>query len=378
VERALAKDPADRFRDCEEMAEVLHEARTETERAAATARTARRPNGSSPGGGGTPLQGVADGELSTAATAIVGPGAHAQRAVVDEAKATVARTRRYSGGDGQAPPPSSPSGGHGRRRRGFIASLAVLPLIAVALGAAVLVGQRAHTNVPELRGLRLGGVVARARRLHVRPAFSRRHSDAARGTAIAQRPAPGTRVVNGTTVHVVLSAGPPPVTVPSVVGQPAPGAESQIAHAGLRYSTSTVVAPESEAGVVVRQSPGPASSAPRGSTVALSVSETPRWRPLTTFSGVDDGHSVAFRILGRRWRVSYSMGFRGTCEFLVVCGGPHAEVLNLDNDSAFGGFDLEEGESQTHVVDSGPGLYRLQVSGGRDSARWSMTVEDLY
>ena len=87
---------------------------------------------------------------------------------------------------------------------------------------------------------------------------------------------------------------------------------------------------------------------------------------------------MAFRILGRRWRVSYSMGFRGTCEFLVVCGGPHAEVLNLDNDSAFGGFDLEEGESQTHVVDSGPCLYRVEVSGGRDSARWSMTVEDLY
>ena len=38
----------------------------------------------------------------------------------------------------------------------------------------------------------------------------------------------------------------------------------------------------------------------------------------------------------------------------------------------------EEGESQTHTFSSGAGLYRLVVSGGRDSARWSMTVEDYY
>jgi hypothetical protein len=185
-------------------------------------------------------------------------------------------------------------------------------------------------------------------------------------------------VADGSTVHVVLSAGPPPVTVPSVVGESASAGESLIAHAGLRYATSTVAEPEAQPGVVVRQSPGPASSVPQGTTITLSISETPRWRPLTTFSGIDDGHSVAFRILGHRWRLSYGMQFRGTCVFLVVCGGPHAEVENLETDSSFGGFDLQEGEAQTHVVNSGPGLYRVQVSGGRDSARWSMTVEDLY
>ena len=128
----------------------------------------------------------------------------------------------------------------------------------------------------------------------------------------------------------------------------------------------------------MKQSPGPAATIPRGSTVALSVSEAPRWRPLTTFSGVDNGQSVPFRILGSKWRVTYSMSYQGTCLLLVVCFGPSAEARNLQTNSTFGSFELGEGESQTHTFSSGAGLYSLLISGGRDSARWSMTVEDYY
>jgi hypothetical protein len=221
-------------------------------------------------------------------------------------------------------------------------------------------------------------VEARARRLHLRPAFATRYADTRAGIAIAQAPAVGTRVADGSIVHVVLSAGPPPVAVPATVGETAASAESAIANAGLRYSVTEVAAPGRPAGVVVRQSPGPPVSAPRGSTVALSVAETPIWRTLTTFSGVDDGRSVAFHILGSRWRVTYSMSFQGTCLLLVVCGGPSAQARNAQSGAGAGGFELEEGEAQTHVFDSGSGVYRLLVSGGRDSARWSMTVQDYY
>ena len=72
------------------------------------------------------------------------------------------------------------------------------------------------------------------------------------------------------------------------------------------------------------------------------------------------------------------MSYQGTCLLLVVCGGPSAEARNLQTGSSAGSFELGEGESQTHTFNSGPGLYRLEVSGGRDSARWSMTVEDYY
>ena len=89
--------------------------------------------------------------------------------------------------------------------------------------------------------------------------FSTSHSPTAAGIAIAQNPSSGTRVIDGATVHVVLSSGP-------------------------------------------------------------------QWRALTTFSGVDDGKSVPFRILGSKWRVNYSMSYEGSCTLLVVCFGPSAEV----------------------------------------------------
>jgi hypothetical protein len=221
-------------------------------------------------------------------------------------------------------------------------------------------------------------VEARARRLHLRPTFSTRYSTAAAGIAIAQDPAAGKLLAEGSTVRVLLSAGPPPVSVPTVVGQPSISAESKLAAAGLRSGVTFVPAPGSTANDVVRQSPRPTATVPRGSTVALSVAEAPRWRPLTTFSGVDDGSSVAFRIQGSRWRVSYSMSYRESCLLLVVCLGPSAKAQNLQSGASAGGFDLGEGPAQTHTFDSGPGLFRVSISGGQDSARWSMTVEDYY
>ena len=156
--------------------------------------------------------------------------------------------------------------------------------------------------------------------------------------------------------------------VPGVVGRSSGAAESQLARAGLRYTTSLVAAPGSQPGVVTRQSPASATSARRGAIVALSVAETPRWRTLTSFSGVNDGQSVPFQILGAKWRVVYHMAYVGTCTLLVVCFGPSAEVENLKTTATFGQFELGEGETETRTFASGPGLYRLSVSGGHDSA----------
>jgi hypothetical protein len=150
-----------------------------------------------------------------------------------------------------------------------------------------------------------------------------------------------------------------------------------LANGGLRYVVTLVPAPGSEAGVVMQQSPAPHATVPSGSTVALNVAETPHWRALTSFSGVDDGQSVPFRILGRQWRVTYNMAYQGTCLLVLYCFGPSAEAQDLQTGSGFGGFELAEGSS-THTFHGRPGLYRLVVSGGHDSARWSMTVDDYY
>jgi hypothetical protein len=168
------------------------------------------------------------------------------------------------------------------------------------------------------------------------------------------------------------------VQVPAVVGQSAASAERAIARAGLRSDVKLVAAPGSTAGLVTRQSPLPGVGARHGSRVALSIAEAPRWRTLTTFSGIDDGRSVPVGIEGRRWRVSYSMSYVGSCTLVLVCFGPSAAASNVRTGASFEGFDLSSGSGHGHTFDSGPGLYRIDVSGGQDSARWTMTIQDYY
>jgi hypothetical protein len=168
------------------------------------------------------------------------------------------------------------------------------------------------------------------------------------------------------------------VQVPAVVGQSAASAERAIARAGLRSGVKLVAAPGSTAGLVTRQSPLPGVAARHGSRVALSIVEAPRWRTLTTFSGIDDGRSVPVGIEGRRWRVNYSMSYVGSCTLVFVCFGPSAAASNVRTGANFDGFDLSSGSGHGHTFDSGPGLYRIDISGGQDSARWTMTIQDYY
>jgi Protein kinase domain len=335
VERALAKDPAERYRDGAAMAGAL--------RAAGPVGKLAAVDGSNGGGDGDGEDGAGnsaggedegggagDGraredeasaalgeEAGRSATVVLSDPTRIDRSAAPTVVAAAAATRVMGSGSGSgagSPPPSARGRGAGRRIR---PRQIALPATLLALGAGVLVAVLllttgsgvAHTSVPEIRGLPRGGVEARAQRLHVRPAFTASHSVTAAGIAIAQNPSAGTRVTDGATVHVVLSSGP-------------------------------------------------------------------QWRALTTFTGVNNGESVPFRILGAKWRVVYQMAYEGSCTLLFVCFGPSAEVNNLTTGASFGGFELGEGSTETHTFDSGPGLYRLEISAGHDSARWSMTVED--
>ena len=362
VDRALAKDPAERWRDGAQMASAIRACREQPIRRGARAAHSADTGGPHDGGGTATIV------LEQPATVRLSP---ADR--LDVASAA-AETRILAGARSAQAPQISRT----RRRRRLMVPAALVVGFAAALTIFVFASAGASTTVPDVHGLPRGGVEARAKRLDVHPSFASRYSMAAAGTAIAQNPSPGSHVTAGSTVSVVLSAGPPPVTVPAVVGQSAQRAQLTIRAAGLHSQTALVAAPGTSPGIVVSQTPAGSQSSPRGSTVALRVAETPRWRALTSFSGVDSGQSVVFRILGRHWRVTYGMSYQGTCELLVICQGPSAEARNMASGSTFGSFELGEGGEQTHTFDSGPGLYRLDVSGGNDSARWNMTVEDRY
>ena len=70
------------------------------------------------------------------------------------------------------------------------------------------------------------------------------------------------------------------------------------------------------------------------------------------------------------------MSYDGTCDFVLFCNGPGAQVLGLETDSTDQSFDLGDGSSETRVFKTGPGLYQINIKSGWDSARWSIEVED--
>src|SRR5204863_9471421 len=124
--------------------------------------------------------------------------------------------------------------------------------------------------------------------------------------------------------------------------------------AGLRHTVAFVPAPGSRPNLVLRQAPAAPATVPRGASVALTAAETPRWRALTSFSGVDGGKSVPVGIRGDRWRVSYHMSYQGVCLLLFTCLGPSAQARDLKTGKSASGSAPGEGESERHELDTAP------------------------
>ncbi len=346
TERALAKAPAERYADGGKLAHALAEARV------ANRRTGLAPARPGAGRGGPGL-----------------PGAEAPPAA-------------------EAPPPGdatrigqpmslrrivNPS-----ERRQRIALFGVVLLLALGMVAAAIALTPGHVKVPNLRGMNRTRVSETVRHAGLRTSFSRSYNPAPLDTAISQAPAPGRNVRDGTTVRVLLSAGPAPVPVPRLVGLSAAAARAQLSRERLRASITEVPAPLASTGTVVRAVPPAGTKLLPGASVALSVAQAPRWRPLTSFAGQGSGRSVPFRIRGRMWQVVYSMAYRGTCTFVLFCSGPSAVVKRVNDGVTTDSFSLDEGTGRTREVKTAPGVYEIAISPGSDTAKWSLQVQDRY
>jgi hypothetical protein len=110
--------------------------------------------------------------------------------------------------------------------------------------------------------------------------------------------------------------------------------------------------------------------------VNLLVAETPRWTYVTSFAGDGGGRSVPFTIRGSQWRVVYRMSYDGTCDFVLFCNGPSAQVIGVGSSATDQSFGLNDGDAQTQVLRTGPGRYQIAIKPGWDNARWSITVQD--
>ena len=110
-------------------------------------------------------------------------------------------------------------------------------------------------------------------------------SDKPAGTVTAQDPAAGTSLVEGATVRINYSSGPKQVAVPPVVGLDYSAALQQLQAAGFAVARTDVES-EQPAGVVVSQVPTGSSTATKGSTITLSVSNGPQTTPVPDVTGL--------------------------------------------------------------------------------------------
>jgi eukaryotic-like serine/threonine-protein kinase len=112
------------------------------------------------------------------------------------------------------------------------------------------------------------------------------------GTVTAQDPASGTSLVENATVRINYSTGPKPVAVPPVVGLDYTAAAQQLQAAGFAVAR-TAVDSSQPANIVVSQVPSGSSTAAKGSTVNLSVSNGPQTTPLPDVTGQTEANAQA-------------------------------------------------------------------------------------
>src|SRR5260221_3797202 len=109
-------------------------------------------------------------------------------------------------------------------------------------------------------------------------------STVATGNVISQDPASGSSVAEGSPVNLVISSGPPMVTVPNVVGLTQAAATTAITEAKLTLGKFTQQSSNTVAtGNVISQDPASGSSVAEGSPVTLIISS---WPPMVTVPDV--------------------------------------------------------------------------------------------
>jgi serine/threonine-protein kinase len=107
------------------------------------------------------------------------------------------------------------------------------------------------------------------------------------GTVLAQSPSTGTSVKAESKVNLTVAQAPKEIAVPNVVGESQTLALVTLGQAGFKPKTTSVKTSEpSQVGIVLHQSPGAGSKAPKGSVVTIAVDvlgpETTPTTPTTT------------------------------------------------------------------------------------------------
>jgi serine/threonine-protein kinase len=141
-------------------------------------------------------------------------------------------------------------------------------------------------TVPDVRGQRIADAVTTLSRLGLEAQVVEVNSSSPSGTVTGQAPAPDEVVVSGATVRINVSAGPKQVAVPSVTGLYYETAAAQLQAAGFAVARRDIDS-DLPADTVVTQDPAGNTTATKGATVTLSVSNGPQLVPVPDVTQLD-------------------------------------------------------------------------------------------
>ena len=130
-------------------------------------------------------------------------------------------------------------------------------------------------------------------RLRVGEVTSAPSDDVDEGSVISQSPEPGTEVDVRSRVNLVISGGPEPVTVPSVIGQSEDTAVAEIEAAELEARVITAPSEQDE-GIVIAQDPEGGAEASPGDVVTITVSEGSGEREMPDVTGQEGDDAEEF------------------------------------------------------------------------------------
>jgi eukaryotic-like serine/threonine-protein kinase len=250
VLRALAKDPAQRYADADELIAAL-----ERERAALPAFSGASASASA----------VPDGHVYHAHA----PPPPTLPPATGSLLFAAPDTGQYEAEDEQAPAGR-------RRRRALLWTLAVVVLAALVALALLLTQGSKAVSVPSVTGQSEQAAGATLRSAGLDPVPSLASSTKVHtGLVISQAPAAGSAVKKGSSVSIVVSGGPSSAPLLAVTGLSSAKAQAELHKAGYK----TKIKPESsntvEAGLVIGTEPAAETEVQEGILVTVLVSSGP-------------------------------------------------------------------------------------------------------
>ncbi len=238
VLRALAKDPAERYADADELINALQH-----ERDALAAQA------------GTALTSAYDGHHTSEHHPAAGALLMAPAALGEE---------------------YAPQAAENRRRRALWWGLALLVLAGIAALVIVLLQPAKMVTVPDVGGRTEQAAGASLRQAGLDPVPSLAASSTVpTGLVVSQSPAAGERVEKGSRVSIVISGGPASAALISVAGQTASQAKANLTRAGFKTTTKREPSTTVATGHVISTEPSAGTEVQVGSTITLIVSSGP-------------------------------------------------------------------------------------------------------